>query len=80
MIRPKWNQLWSQANLDTCWLCDLGQSHLTVQQFPHQANLSYTGLVGRLNETCAKALRGNLALSHCWGVELNKLIILLSPY
>lgn len=38
MIRPKWSQLWGQADLDSSWLCDFGESHLTVPQSPHQAN------------------------------------------
>lgn len=75
MLSPG-NQLWSQADLGTCWLCDLGQSHLTVPQFPHQANLSSVGLLGGLKETCSEVFRTG-PLSHCVRREPISLFCLL---
>lgn len=52
----KWNQLWSQADLDTRWLCHF-------RQLFNCASVSSPGLsflhrvVGKINEMCSKAFR-----------------------
>ncbi|XP_060015009.1 triokinase/FMN cyclase isoform X3 [Lagenorhynchus albirostris] len=46
MIRPKWNQLWSQVDPVTCWLCDLGQSHTSKKLVNSVAGCADDALAG----------------------------------